>query len=84
MQTETQPADRTRAAALVMDVGVLLSKSGCNTMECVEALSCVLGDALAQTTERKYCSDTLQVVTLFLAEAYAFGCTLPENEPTIQ
>lgn len=84
MQTETQPADRTRAAALAMDVGVLLSKSGCNTMECVEALSCVLGDALAQTTERKYCSDTLHVVTLFLTEAYAFGCTLPENEPTIQ
>lgn len=84
MQTETQPADRTRAAALVMDVGVLLSKSECNTMECVEALSCVLGDALAQTTERKYCSDMLHVVTLFLTEAYAFGCTLPENEPTIQ
>ena len=84
MQTETQPADRTRAAALVMDVGVLLSKSRCNTMECVEALSCVLGDALAQTTERKYCSDTLHVVTLFLTEAYTFGCTLPENEPTIQ
>ena len=84
MQTETQPADRTRAAALVMDVGVLISKSGCNTMECVEALSCVLGDALAQTTERKYCSDTLHVVTLFLTEAYAFGCTLSENEPTIQ
>lgn len=84
MQTETQPADRTRAAALVMDVGVLLSKSECSTMECVEALSCVLGDALAQTTERKYCSDTLQVVTLFLAEAYAFGCTLTKNEPTIQ
>ena len=83
MQTETQPADRTRAAALVMDVGVLLSKSECNTMECVEALSCVLGDALAQTTERKYCRDTLQVVTLFLAEAYAFGCTLPQYEPTI-
>ena len=84
MQTETQPADRTRAAALVMDVGVLLSKSECSTMECVEALSCVLGDALAQTTERKYCSDALQVVTLFLAEAYALGCTLPKNEPTIQ
>ncbi len=84
MQTETQPADRTRAAALVMDVGVLLSKSGCNTMECVEALSCVLSDALAQTTERKYCSDMLQVVTLFLTEAYAFGCTLSENEPTVQ
>ena len=84
MQTETQPADRTRAVALVTDVGVLLSKSGCNTMECVEALSCVLGDALAQTTERKYRSDTLHVVTLFLTEAYAFGCTLPENEPTIQ
>ena len=84
MQTETQPADRTRAAALVMDVGVLISKCGCNTMECVEVLSCVLGDALAQTTERKYCSDTLQVVTLFLTEAYTFGCTLPENEPTIQ
>lgn len=84
MQTETQPADRTRAAALVMDVGVLLSKSECSTMECVEALSCVLGDALAQTTERKYCSDMLHVVTLFLTEAYAFGCTLPENEPTIQ
>ena len=84
MQTETQPADRTRAAALVMDVGVLLSKSGCNTMECVEALSCVLGDALAQTTERTYCSDTLQVVTLFLAEAYTFWFPVPENEPTIQ
>ena len=84
MQTETQPADRTRAAALVMDVGVLISKSGCNTMECVEALSCVLGDALAQTTERKYCSDTLQVVTLFLTEAYTCGCTLPETEPTVQ
>lgn len=84
MQTETQPANRSRTAELVMDVGVLLSKSGCNTTECVEALSCVLGDALAQTTERKYCSDTLHVVTLFLTEAYAFGCTLPENEPTIQ
>ncbi len=84
MQTETQPADRTRAVALVMDVGVLLSKSGCDTMECVEALSCVLGDALAQTTERKYCSVSLQFVTLFLAEAYTFGCTLPENEPTLQ
>jgi hypothetical protein len=84
MQTETQPADRTRAAALVMDVGVLLGKSGCNTMECVEALSCVLGDALAQTSERKFCSDALHVVTLFLTEAYTFGCTLPENEPTIQ
>lgn len=82
MQTETQPADRTRD--LVRNVGALLSKSGCNTMDCVEVLSYVLGDALAQTTGRKYRSDTLQVITLFLTEAYTLACMVSENEPTIQ
>ena len=53
-------------------------------MECIEALSCVLGDAMAQTTNRKHHPAVLTAVTLFVAEAYTLGCAPLDSITTIQ
>jgi len=84
MQTETRHADKPSVAALIDGVGVLLSESECDTMECIEALSCVLGDAMAQTTNRKHHPAVLTAVTLFVAEAYTLGCAPLDSITTIQ
>jgi hypothetical protein len=84
MQTKTSPADGSVVATLIDGVGTLLCGSECNTMECIEALSYVLGDAMAQTTDRKHHPAVLAAVTLFLTEAYALGCAPLDSITTTQ
>jgi len=91
MQNETQHlhdvtsrVDVPPVATLIRDIGMLLGKSECDIVECVEALTCVLGDAVAQSTNRMHSDVALSAIMLFVTDAYALGCVSNDDPSTIQ
>lgn len=84
MPDTTQAADQTNVAVLMDSIGSLLGKSDCDVVECIEALTCVLSDAVAQTTNRKFSKAALSATMLFVTEAYAYGCTPDDTTSTMQ
>ena len=84
MPDTTQAAAQTNVAVLMDSIGSLLGESNCDVVECIEALTCVLGDAVAQTTARKFSKAALSATMLFVTEAYAYGCTPEDTTSTMQ
>jgi hypothetical protein len=84
MPDTTQAADQTNVAVLMESIGSLLGESDCDVVECIEALTCVLGDAVAQNTNRKFSKAALSATMLFVTEAYAYGCTPDDTTSTMQ
>lgn len=84
MNNATTSAERPPVACLIEGIGGLLGSSECDVVECIEALTCVLGDAVAQTTERKFSRAALSATLLFVTEAYTIGCTPDDTTLTMQ
>jgi hypothetical protein len=80
----TQTVNPANVAVLMDDIGSLLGNSDCDVVECIEALTCVLGDAVAQTTNRKFSKVALSATMLFVTEAYTYGCTPDDTTSTMQ
>jgi len=84
MNKATNIAERPPIAGLVEDIGGLLGSSECDVVGCIEALTCVLGDAVAQTTNRRFSKAALSATMLFVTEAYTLGCTPDDTTSTMQ
>lgn len=76
--------EQPRAASLMDDLGLVLSNSGCELSECIEALTGVLGDAMAQATDRRFSKKALSATMLFVTEAYSLGCAGGDTTSTMQ
>jgi len=82
MQAQNQIEAPPGTAELITSLGELLGTSECDIVECIEALTCVLGDAIAQTTRRKFSKTALAASMMFVTEAYALGCTPDDSNST--
>ena len=83
--TNTQnAAERTDVAVLIDSIGGMLGTSDCDLVECIEVLTYVLGDAVAQTTDRKFSKAALSATMLLVTEAYSVGCTPDNTNQTVQ
>lgn len=73
--TNTQEIEQTRGGKLIADLGMVLSDSGCDLVECELALAFMAGEVLAQQTDRVFSEDSLATALLVVADAYQTHCT---------
>ena len=84
MNKAINAAERPPVSSLIEGIGGLLGSSECDVVGCIEALTCVLGDAVAQTTNRRFSKAALSATVLFVTEAYTIGCTPDDTTLTMQ
>lgn len=84
MNKAINAAEQPPVAGLIDGIGSLLGSSECDVVGCIEALTCVLGDAVAQTTNRRFSKAALAATMLFVTEAYTIGCTTDDTTLTMQ
>ena len=77
-------AERPAVSSLMQGIGGSAGNSECDVVGCIEALTCVLGDAVAQTTNRRFSKAALAATMLFVTEAYTIGCTPDDTTLTMQ